>query len=478
MTDRRVPPDDDLDPPEWVNTGASSSHPPGAGLSEGPPPPERRPRRPPPNGRSRREAATPPPRRRPPSSTVRRPDDAAARARTRTLARGQRTEHDGLHHEGGHDDGGPADPAHTDEVPGETRASRRAAERAARAERKRRRRRNFAALAIVASLVVPFLVVGGWFVYQLNPPGGPGTVVQFEIEDGWGTDDIGNALERDGVIGSSLAFQLYVRVRSAGPFQDGPYQLRTNLGVRDAVEKLETGPTQGASDLELTVPPGLTLAQIADKVAEQLPGRDRDRFLEAAASGAVRSKYQPPEVTSLEGLLFPDTYRISREEDEVAIVRRLVETFDLKADQVDLANAAAAIGRTPYEAITAASLIEREAGVEEDRPLISAVIVNRLRDGMPLQIDATLCFIKGGCTEPLTNADKELDSPYNTYKVAALPPGPISGVSEASLRASVAPADVPYKFYVLFDESGAHKFAVTNEEHDANVREARAKGVL
>ena len=482
MTDRRVPPDD-LDPPDWVNTGRSSPQVPGPRSPGAPPPPERRPRRPPPNGRSRREVATPPPRRRPPSSTTRRPDDAAARARTRTLGRGQRTEHEGLHHEGGHHEGGHHDdgrpgPAHADEVPGETRASRRAAERAARAERKRRRRRNFAALAIVASLVLPFLVVGGWFVYQLNPPGGPGTVVQFEIEEGWGTDDIGDALEQDGVIGSSLAFQLYAKVRSAGPFQDGPYQLRTNMGVRDAVEKLETGPTQGATDLELTVAPGLTLAQIADRVAEQLPGRDRDRFLEAAASGAVRSKYQPAEVMSLEGLLFPDTYRISNEEDEVAVLRRLVETFDLKADQVDLGNAAAAMGRTPYEAITTASLIEREAGVEEDRPLISAVIRNRLRDGMPLQIDATLCYIKGGCSEPLTNADKELDSPYNTYRVAALPPGPISSVTEASLRAAVSPADVSYKFYVLFDESGAHKFADTNEEHEANAADARRRGVL
>ncbi len=250
------------------------------------------------------------------------------------------------------------------------------------------------------------------------------------------------------------------------------------MGVRDAVEKLEIGPKQGANDLELTVAPGLTLEQIADKVAEQLPGRDRTRFLEAARSGTVRSKYQPAEVTSLEGLLFPDTYLISPDDDEVDVLRRLVETFDLKADQVDLANAAAATGRTPYEAITIASLIEREAGVEEVRPLISAVIANRLRDGNPLQIDATLCYIKGGCREPLTNADKELDSPYNTYRVAGLPPGPISGVSEASLRAAGAPADVPYKFYVLFEESGAHKFAVTNEEHEANAREARAKGVL
>jgi len=279
-------------------------------------------------------------------------------------------------------------------------------------------------------------------------------------------------------VGSSLAFQLYARMRGAGPFQDGPYQLRKNLGVRDAVSKLEAGPAQGNTDLELTLPPGLTLQQIAERVEQQLPGRTAATFLEIANSGVVRSRYQPPEVTSLEGLLFPDTYLVAKAEDEEAIVRKLVDAFDQKADAAGVAAGAAVIGRTPYEAIVTGSLIEREAGVEEDRPLISAVVFNRLRDGMPLQIDATLCYIKGGCTTPLTDADKELDSPYNTYRVPALPPTPISSVSEASLRAAVAPAAVPFKFYVLSDASGKHAFAETVEQHDANVQAAREKGLL
>lgn len=358
------------------------------------------------------------------------------------------------------------------------RTSRRAAREAERADRRRRRRRSFAALGIVSLLLVPFLVVGGWFVYQLNPPGEPGKAVQIQIERGWGVSEIGDELESEGVIGSSLAFQLYARMRGAGPFQDGPYQLRKNLGVRDAVSKLEGGPAQGTTDLELTLPPGLTLQQIAERVEQQLPGRTAAKFLEVANSGVVRSRYQPAEVTSLEGLLFPDTYVVAKGEDEEAVIRRLVAAFDEKADAAGVAAGAAAIGRTPYEAIVVGSLIEREAGIEEDRPLISAVVFNRLRDGMPLQIDATLCYIKGGCTEPLSNADKELDSPYNTYLVATLPPTPISSVGDASLRAAVAPAAVPFKFYVLSDASGAHAFAETAEQHEANVQAAREKGLL
>jgi UPF0755 protein len=360
----------------------------------------------------------------------------------------------------------------------ESRTSRRAAREAERADRRRRRRRSFAALGIVSLLVVPFLVAGGWLVYQLNPPGEPGRLVQIKVEPGWGVSEIGDELESKEVIGSSLAFQLYARARGAGPFQDGPYQLREDLGVRDAVSKLEEGPSQGRTDIELTIPPGLTLQEIAERVEQQLPGRTAEKFLEVANSGVVRSRYQPAEVTSLEGLLFPDTYLFAKAEDEEDVIRELVGTFDEKADAAGVAAGAAAIGRTPYEAIVIASLIEREAGVEEDRPLISAVVANRLRDGMPLQIDATLCYIKGGCTEPLSNADKELDSPYNTYRVAALPPTPISSVGEASMRAAVAPAAVPYKFYVLGDASGAHAFAETAEEHEANVQAAREKGLL
>ncbi|MGH8986681.1 MAG: endolytic transglycosylase MltG, partial [Acidimicrobiia bacterium] len=356
---------------------------------------------------------------------------------------------------------------------------RRAAERAARADRKRRRRRNLAALAVVLALLLPFLLVGGWFVYQLDPPGGAGAAVRIDVEDGWGISEIGDELASRGVIGSSLAFQVYAKATGAGPFPEGRYRLREDLGVRDAVSGLEAGPASTpVGDLELTLPPGLTLEQIAARVGK-LSGRDAATFLQLASSGVVRSRYQPPEVTSLEGLVSPDTYRIAKLEDETAILQRLVTQFDATADAAGIANAPTTIGRTPYEAIVIASLIEREAGVEEDRPLISAVIANRLRDGELLQIDAAGCYGKGGCAnEPLTNADKASDSPYNTYRFAGLVPTPISTSGEASLRAAVAPAAVPYKFYVLADESGRHAFAETYEEHQRNVAAAQEQGLL
>ncbi len=330
-------------------------------------------------------------------------------------------------------------------------------------------------LAIVLLPVALLVAGGGWFVWELNPPGDPGRQVVVEIADGTRTGEIGTILERRGVIGSAWAYDLYLTFTRAGPFDPGQYTFRKSLGVRDAVNVLKSGPAPG-SELTLTLPPGLTLQQMAERVGE-LPGRSAQKFLEAAQSGVIRSRYEPAGVNSLEGLLQPDTYFIGKDETEVEIVQRLVTTFDERADALGLANPNAA-GLDPYQTVVAASLIEREAGIDEDRPLIAAVIRNRLQQGMMLQIDATVCYAIGGCTSSPTRGDLEIDSPYNTYKVQGLPPTPISGVTAKSVAAAQNPAAVPYLFYVLADENGRHAFATTAEEHEQNVQVAKEKGLL
>ena len=340
---------------------------------------------------------------------------------------------------------------------------------------RRRRRRTFIALGIVLLPIILVLGAGGWFLYELNPPGGTGKRVTVDIPRRTGNAAIGDLLENKGVIGSSQAFQIYVGVTRAGPFNPGHYAMRENLGVRDAVGVLKSGPAKGPQ-FKLVLPPGLTLAEIADRVG-MLQGHNRDTFLQVAQSGVVRSKYQPADVTSLEGLVYPDTYFVSKGETDQQILTRLVSAFDQRADEIGLSGPNAG-GLTPYQTVVAASLIEREAKLDEDRPLISAVIHNRLVAGKPLQIDATVCFAKGGCNASPTAADLALDSPYNTYKIAGLPPTPISTVSVKSLQAAQNPASVPYLYYVLSDKNGKHKFATTQEEQDRNVEEARQKGLL
>jgi UPF0755 protein len=344
-----------------------------------------------------------------------------------------------------------------------------------RGDRRRRRRRTLLAIALVLLPVVLVLCAGGWFLYELNPPGGAGKRVGVDIPRRTGTSEIGDLLSDKGVIGSSQAFEIYVGVTRAGPFAPGHYTMRENLGVRAAVNTLKSGPGKGP-EARLVVAPGLTLSEIADRVGA-LKGHSRDAFLQVAQSGSVRSKYQPPDGTSLEGLLFPDTYFVSKDETDQQILTRLVSKFDKVADAIRLSEPNAA-GLSPYQTIITASLIEREAKLDEDRPLISAVIHNRLAAGRALQVDATVCYAKGGCTQSPTSADLAIDSPYNTYRVVGLPPTPISTVTATSLTAAQNPAQVPYLYYVLSDKNGKHAFATTPEEHERNVEEARKKGLL
>lgn len=341
-----------------------------------------------------------------------------------------------------------------------------------RADRTRRRRRGLMVLGALAILAAPFLIAGAWFWWQVSPPGGQGAAVTVDIPTGTGISGIGDRLHGAGVVGSSLAFRLYAEVTGGGPYQSGQYELRKHMGARAAAHALARGP----SVEHLPLPPGLTLEQIAARVGT-VRGLSADKFLAAARSGTVRSKYEPPGVSSLEGLTFPDTYLVTRGQTEEQVLRMLVRRFDQEADAAGLARGGPR-GMSAYQAIVVASLIETEAKLDVDRPLIAAVVYNRIHDGMALQIDATVKYARGGGDGPLTNADFARSSPYNTYKVKGLPPTPISTVSLASLRAALAPADAPYLYYVLIDQSGKHAFATTYQQHLKNVAEARQKGLL
>ncbi len=332
---------------------------------------------------------------------------------------------------------------------------------------------------MIGVLLFPFVLGIGWFAYQLRP-GSNGREVVINVRDGCGTGCIADLLADKEVIGSATAFKLWAAVSGGGPFQAGRYELNKGMGIRESITKLEAGPP-AEPDVKLFLPPGLTLTAIAEKVGE-LPNLDAQKFLDVVNSGTIRSKYQDAAVSSLEGLLFPDTYLIGASWDEEQVAKLLVQQFDTVADKIGLANATAQ-GLTPYQVIVAASLVQTETKLAEEGPQISAVIRNRLKQEMLLQIDFTLCYARQqvtgtGCPPPPMDADKAIDSPYNTYRVLGLPPTPISSVTEASLTAALNPADVPYLFYVIADETGKHAFATTLEEHERNVQAARDKGLL
>lgn len=325
-------------------------------------------------------------------------------------------------------------------------------------------------LLVLGLLALPFVVIVGWFWYQLDPIGDPGAPVAVTIPKGAGVGGIGDRLEERGVIGSSLAFSVYARISGSQRFQAGRYRLRRDLGVRSAIDVLQRGPSQHYTTLAL--PPGLTFAEVAARIGA-LPGRNATRVTALATSGRVRSKFEPAGTNSLEGLTWPDSYAIEDHETEADILRTIVGTFDRRATAAGLPASS-----DPYRTVIVASLIQREAGVDDDRPLIAAVVENRLKKDMPLQIDATVLYARGGGTGPLTDADFARVSPYNTYKVNGLPPTPISTVGLASLTAALHPADVPYLYYVLTDTNGKHAFATTYAQHQANIADARRRGVI
>ncbi len=338
--------------------------------------------------------------------------------------------------------------------------------------RLRPRGRILLGIAGVAAVVA--LVGGVWLARQINPPGPPGAQVRVAIQPGTSVAGIAHILEREQVLSSSRVFRLYLRAKGAGSFQAGEYELHRRMGMGPALSALEDGPEIVFS--RLTIPEGFTLTEMAE-VVDKLPGRSGERFAELARSGSTRSRWQPPSVTTLEGLLFPDTYLVTDQEDEAAIIRRLVTRFDQVADEVGLAAGPRPAGLDPYQTIVAASLVETEGKVAADRPLIAAVIRNRLERKMRLQIDATVLYALGRHKSRVLFKDLEVDSPYNTYKVDGLPPTPIGAAGRASLTAMLHPADEDYLYYVLIDEDGRHAFATTPAEFERLKAESRRKGV-
>jgi UPF0755 protein len=340
-----------------------------------------------------------------------------------------------------------------------------AVSRRRRRARVRERRRNVATLLAVVALLVPLALGGVTIVNRIHRGVEPSGTVTLDVQAGSGFATIADTLHRLGVIASSAQFQTLAA--GSAPIGAGTYRLVKGVDPRDVLAVLHAGPIKVAPDQKLLVPPGLTLAQIAQRVGK-LNGKSADKFTAAVLSGSVRSKYFPSTV-SLEGLTWPDTYFIGADESEASILKRIVAEFDKHADAVGLTSSP-----FPYATVIIASLVQAEAGNVADEPNIAAVVANRLNRRMPLQIDSTLCYAKGGCGPggPV-EADKKVSSPYNTYAIIGLPPTPIQTLGDSALRAALHPANVSYLFFVT-GKDGKALFANTQAEHDNNVAKVRS----
>jgi UPF0755 protein len=308
------------------------------------------------------------------------------------------------------------------------------------------------------------LAGGSFAVYRyMTGASGPSRPVAIEVPEGATASDVGDLLEQEGIVRSGFAFRLAAGFQGLGEsLMAGQYDLRTNMTVGQALSALEAGPI--VETVSVTIPEGLEVSEIAAEVSEALEV-DPSAFVESATSGELSlPPYLPEGTSTVEGFLFPKTYEFDPEAQTEQVIATLLAQFEEEASTLDWGRADD-LGLTPYEVVVVASLIEREARAEEDRTKVSAVIHNRLREGMALQIDATVQYALPEKNRLLTLEDYEFESPYNTYLHPGLPPTPIASPGLASLEAALNPADADYLYFLVVDpDTGKHQFAETYEE--------------
>lgn len=326
-------------------------------------------------------------------------------------------------------------------------------------------------------VVVLALVAGGlgfWARQRLNTPYRefPGEEVFVDIPPGSSVASIASRLVSAGVLPDAWTFRLAARISGADRrLKAGEYRFAGESTPRQVMDRLAAGDVFSTG---LTFPEGLTSFEMAEVFAKSGIGTARD-FLTAASDPALVASYGT-NLKSLEGYLFPDTYPLPRTSTAADVVRAMLTRFD-QVFTPELRSLAAERNLTPHEVVTLASLIEKETSKADERPIVAAVYLNRLKIGMPLQCDPTVVYalmLARRWNGNIRKADLQMASPYNTYRVGGLPPGPIASPGRASLEAALKPADVPYLYFVSRND-GTHVFARTLDEHNRNVRQWQPK---
>jgi UPF0755 protein len=326
----------------------------------------------------------------------------------------------------------------------------------------------------LAALVLILVLAGGaaaaWLYLGVSQPyKGYEAAERFvDIPPGSGPSSIGRRLVEAGIVRDLTSFRLAVWLSRQGRrLQAGEYRFDRPVTAREVVDKIARGEVYV---LPVTFREGLSVKQMA-ALFESKGFGPADAFVRASKNANL-VRALDPDAHDLEGYLFPDTYSLPRKATAEQLVARMVASFE-KALTPEIRRQAAARGMGLRQLVTLASIVEKETGNPNERPLVAAVYANRLKIGMGLQCDPTVIYAleqAGRYNGNLTREDLHFDSPYNTYRYAGLPPGPIASPGRASLAAAAAPADVPYIYFVSRND-GSHAFATTLEEHNRNVQQ-------
>jgi uncharacterized YceG family protein len=327
--------------------------------------------------------------------------------------------------------------------------------------------------AAVAGVVLALALL--WFLVSLFQPfkgDGEGTV-RVQIPTGATVSRIGELLEDNHVIASAFYFRTRVTLGgNRGDLKPGSYKLKRGMSYAAAIDALSEGPPKDI--VTVTIPEGRSRGEVAPIV--EGAGLSGSYARASLRSPAVKlRRYHAGRAKSLEGFLFPATYELKRNASAGDLVAKQLAAFKTEFAKIDL-HAARKKNLTPYDVLIIASMVEREAGVARDRPLIASVIYNRLKAGIPLGIDATIRFALGNWTKPLKVSELASPSPYNTRTNAGLPPGPIGNPGLDSIEAAARPAKTDYLFFVVKPcGDGEHVFAKTNAEFDRDVARYNAE---
>ena len=324
---------------------------------------------------------------------------------------------------------------------------------------------RFVKIGIVLAVLVLAAVAGlsYWVYSSLTAKHAHGKAGQYiVIEKGSTPSQIVGKLADEGVLPGRWATLAYLRVAGdAGKLQAGEYNFVSPISPLEVLEELESGEER---TIRLTIPEGFTRFDIAKRLVERFPQNppvtEQQILLMMENTDAIRDI--APQARNLEGYMYPNTYSFRREAKPDEVITAMVNQFR-KVWRPEWTERAKVLGRSPHEIVTIASLIETEAGVESERPIVASVIYNRLAKSIPLGIDQTVVYIakmQNRWEGTINRSDLDADSPYNTRKYGGIPPGPISSVSESAIRAALEPAETDFIYYVrnVQLDDGSHHF--------------------
>ena len=321
-------------------------------------------------------------------------------------------------------------------------------------------------LATLLTVAASTLLLGGFLVVHIffaAPPAIP-TSVEVRVEPGDSLAAVARKLRDQKLILNEKLFTLWARVVGVEKkIHRGLYRFDASLPAREIIDRMAMGKAVFQS---ITIPEGLTVKEIAEML-EKMQIAEREKFLAQAADPELL-RLLGLNLEGIEGYLFPDTYHFTPATPARDILLAMAERFR-KAVQPLLARSHDGVRLSPHEIVTVASVVEKETGVEAERPLVSAVFHNRLKRQMPLQSDPTVIYGLKNFDGNLTRKDLRDPSPYNTYRITGLPPGPICNPGLSSIQAALYPADVPYLYFVSKND-GTHLFSESLAEHNQAVK--------